>query len=261
MVTQRIPTVVLASGADNHLLRYTAAIQQLEAANIGEHALVGGFAVMLRLANAHRVTEDIDTVTWTRDGTSKTPIRILTALGAKPTRNGVDIGDIHIDLIPVSDYDPAQLPSELGAAMFVITHSLALKTATPIKISALNALHKEELTVTVQVASSAALVAMKLGAIPHRRGESLHKRASDTYDAYCLLAEHDRNGGVASSLAAASDALGPWCANQARELFDINADRTKGWLNTGSPAMTQITAGQLRTVGTLFADTIDNFGS
>ena len=261
MVTERIPTVVLASGPEDHLLRYTAAIQQLEAANIGKHALVGGFAVMLRLASAHRVTEDLDTVTWTPDGTSKTPIRILTALGATPSRNGVDIGDVHIDLIPVSDYDPEQLPDDLDDAMFVVAHAFALKTATPIRISALNSLHKEERTVTAQVASSAALVAMKLGAIARRRGESLHKRVSDTYDAYCLLAEHDRNGDVARLLAAAKDALGPWCAIQARDIFDANAERSKGWLNTGSPAMTQISAAQLRTVGTLFADTIDNFDS
>ena len=74
MVTPQIPKVVLASGADNQLVRYTSALQQLEDANIGTHAIVGGFAVMLRLANAHRVTEDLDAVAWTSDGTSEHPI-------------------------------------------------------------------------------------------------------------------------------------------------------------------------------------------
>ena len=110
MVNPQIPKVVLLSGADNQLVRYTSALQQLEEANIGAHAIVGGFAVMLRLASAHRVTEDLDTVAWTADGTSDVPVRKLMQQGATRSRNGVDLGDTHIDLIAVSDYDPEQQP-------------------------------------------------------------------------------------------------------------------------------------------------------
>ena len=56
MVNPQIATVVLLSGPDDQLVRYTSALQQLEDANIGTHAIIGGFAVMLRLASAHRVT-------------------------------------------------------------------------------------------------------------------------------------------------------------------------------------------------------------
>ena len=110
MVNPQVPKVVLRSGADNQLVRYTSALQQLEEANIGAHAIVGGFAVMLRLASAHRVTEDLDTVAWTADGTSDVPVRKLMQQGATRSRNGVDLGDTHIDLIAVSDYDPEQQP-------------------------------------------------------------------------------------------------------------------------------------------------------
>lgn len=123
MVKPHARKVVLVSGADNQLVRYTTALQQLENANFGTHAIVGGFAVMLRLAGAHRVTEDLDTVAWTEDGTSDAPIRILMQQGATRSRNGVDLGDTHIDLIAVSDYDPAQLPNDPKEAMFIVSHS------------------------------------------------------------------------------------------------------------------------------------------
>lgn len=258
MVNPQIPKVILLSGADNQLVHYTSALQQLEDANIGTHAIVGGFAVMLRLASAHRVTEDLDTVAWTEDGTSDVPIRILMQQGATRSRNGIDLGSTHIDLIAVSDYDPAQLPDDPKEAMFVVSHSFALATATPISVEALDTRHDVGARAIALVATSAALVAMKLGAINQRRGNSLHKRSSDAFDIYRLLAEHDRNGIVATTLAAAPDGLGPWCAHQAREIFDTGAQQTKRWLNNGAPDMAAITAEQLRTVGTLFADALDN---
>ena len=43
------PTVVLRSGAGDHLVRYTTALRQLSEMSIGRHAVIGGFAVMVRL--------------------------------------------------------------------------------------------------------------------------------------------------------------------------------------------------------------------
>ena len=133
------PTVVLHSGAGDHLVRYTHALQQLSDISIGRHALIGGFAVMIRVATAHRVTDDLDAVTWTDDGTLEAPIGLLVERGATRSRNGVDLGDVHIDLIAVSDYEPTQLPDDLDDAMFVITHVYGLASATWLTIEALDA--------------------------------------------------------------------------------------------------------------------------
>ena len=100
------PTVILRSGVDDHLVRSTAALQRLSNISIGRTAVIGGFAVMVRLATAHRVTEDVDTVTWTADGTLDAPIALLVEHGATRSRNGVDLGDVHIDLIAVSGPTP-----------------------------------------------------------------------------------------------------------------------------------------------------------
>ena len=188
------PTVILRSGVDDHLVRYTAALQRLSNISIGRTAVIGGFAVMVRLAAAHRVTEDLDAVTWTEDGTSAAPIALLVEHGATRSRNGVDLGDVHIDLIAVSDYEVAQLPDDVDDAMFVITHAYGLASATWLTIEAQDTTDDLVTRATARVATPAALVAMKLRAMQQRRADVLNKRASDVYDVYRLLAAHDRDG-------------------------------------------------------------------
>jgi hypothetical protein len=111
---------------------------------------------------------------------------------------------------------------------------------------------------TARVATPAALVAMKLRAMQQRRANLLNKRVSDAYDAYRLLAAHDRDGSIARELAAAPDGLGAWCITRARDVFDTNAGQTRRWLAAGSPDMGAVTDDELRTVGTLFADVLES---
>ena len=251
------PTVMLRSGVKDHLVRYTAALQKLSNISIGRDAIIGGFAVMIRLATAHRVTEDVDAVMWTEDGTSAAPIALLVEHGATRSRHGVDLGGVHIDLIAVSDYDVAQLPEDVDDAMFVVTHAYGLASATWLTIEARDTTNDLVTRATAQVATPAALVAMKLRAMQQRRANVLNKRGSDVYDAYRLLAAHDRDGAIARELAAAPDGLGSWCIARARDVFDTNASQTRRWLASGSPDMAAVTDNDLRTVGTLFADVLE----
>jgi hypothetical protein len=249
------PIVVLRSGPGDHVGRYTAALRQLSEISIGRHAVVGGFAVMVRLATAHRVTDDLDAVTWTEDGTSDAPIAVLLEHGATRSRNGVDLGDVHIDLIAVSDYEPDQLSVDVDDSMFVITHTYGLSSATWLTIEARRS-DDVSTRATARVATPAALVAMKLRAMQQRRANVLNKRASDAYDAYRLLAAHDRDGSIARELATAPDGLGEWCVSRAREVFDTDASQTRRWLAIGSPDMAAVDIDELRTVGSLFADVL-----
>ncbi|MGQ0826656.1 MAG: hypothetical protein ACT4OX_16785 [Actinomycetota bacterium] len=111
---------------------------------------------------------------------------------------------------------------------------------------------------TSRVATPAALVAMKLRAMQQRRAGVLNKRVSDAYDAYRLLAAHDRDGSIARDLTTAPAGLGAWCLTRAREVFDIDAAQTRRWLATGSPDMAAVSVDDLRTVGTVFADVLDD---
>ena len=139
-------------------------------------------------------------MTWTEDGTPDAPIAVLLEHGATRGRNGVDLGDVHIDLIAVSDYEPDQLPGDVDDKMFVITHTYGMSSATLLTIEARDA-HDASTRATARVATPAALVAMKLRAMQQRRANVLNKRASDAYDAYRLLAAHDRDGSIARTLA------------------------------------------------------------
>lgn len=250
--------VTLRSGPGGDLVRYTGALHRLSEISIGRHALIGGFAVMVRLATAHRVTDDLDAVTWTEDGTREGPVALLVAQGATRTRNGVDLDDVHIDLIAVSDYEPTQLPDDIDDAMFVITHAYGLASATWLTIEALDSNGNRASSATARVATPAALVAMKLRAMQQRRANVLNKRISDAYDAYRLLAAHDRDGHIARELAAAPDGLGTWCTTRVRDVFDTNVGQTQRWLATGSPDMAAVSVDDLRTVGSLFADVLDD---
>ncbi len=99
---------------------------------------------------------------------------------------------------------------------------------------------------------------MKLGSMQRRRANTLNKRASDAYDAYRLLAAHDRDGTIARAQATAPDGLGAWCITRARDVFDTNASQTRRWLAAGSPDMAPVSVDDLRAVGTVFADVLDD---
>ncbi|MCB1256183.1 MAG: hypothetical protein KDB26_03710 [Microthrixaceae bacterium] len=54
---------VVTFGANAQLAQLVSVVSQIDAVGIGQHALIGGLAVAVRLSTAHRVTVDIDTVT------------------------------------------------------------------------------------------------------------------------------------------------------------------------------------------------------
>ena len=55
--------IVLAGDVNGTAARLVETIARLAELNLGPYALVGGLAVMCRLAAVHRATQDIDTVT------------------------------------------------------------------------------------------------------------------------------------------------------------------------------------------------------
>jgi hypothetical protein len=71
--------IVLAGDANGNAARLVRATAGLGDADLGPHALVGGLAVMCRLAAVHRATQDVDTVTET---TAPTAVEVIaTSIG------------------------------------------------------------------------------------------------------------------------------------------------------------------------------------
>jgi len=107
--------------------------------------------------------------------------------------------------------------------------------------------------------SSVSATTTKLQSLPRRRGQTITKRTSDLYDIYRLLARHNRDGGLARTLASAPHGLATWCVGQAESLLVDEAERGARWLATeGSPSMARVTVEALRAVGGLLVADLDD---
>lgn len=66
--------IVLAGAEDGNAARLVRSTARLGEAHLGPHALIGGLAVMCRLAAVHRATQDVDTVIET---TAPTAVQVI----------------------------------------------------------------------------------------------------------------------------------------------------------------------------------------
>ncbi|MFN8104972.1 MAG: hypothetical protein U0U69_10970 [Acidimicrobiia bacterium] len=99
---------------------------------------------------------------------------------------GVEIDEIDTASFQYEDLDGLDLDDRV----FVVSHRWALDTATETEIVA-GTEHA-----SIRVATPAALVAMKSGAVLGGRPREPRKRASDLYELYRLVLEYDRTGGI-----------------------------------------------------------------
>ncbi len=220
-----------------------------------DYVLVGGLAVIARLAGAHRVTRDVDAVAWSPDGTNDAAVEVLIDAGAERTKNGARFEGVEIDVIATGDFaeeDVASLDEHDRA--FITSHRWAFDSAerTRIVVSADNEVMASS---TTSLATPSALIAMKLGAIPRRKLANLAKRASDLYDIYRLTQVFNARGELAAALSRAPLEIGPWCRDQLATLLVDDAERSSLWLMTeGSAAMQAVNADDLRAVGEILVE-------
>ena len=214
------------------------------------YVLVGGFAVIVRVAGAHRVTRDVDAVTWSADGTNDAAIAVLVDAGAERTINGARFEGVQIDVIATGDFSEDDIAAldEYDRA-FVASHRWAFDSAERLQIVVFTR-DGVQASTEVALATPSALVAMKLSAIPRRKLANPAKRASDLYDIYQLIQVFNRRGDLAAGLGRAPHDLGPWCRDQLDGLLVDQAERSSLWLATeGSPTMHAVSAEDLRAVG------------
>jgi hypothetical protein len=224
--------IVLAGDANGNAARLVRATARLGDADLGPHALVGGLAVMCRLAAVHRATQDVDTVTET-----------TTSIGqhdpSSPSRAVVD--GISIDVIDTEPFRPEDLDGvDPSDRLFVVSHRWALDTATDTELVA------GAETASIRVATPPALVAMKSGALLGGRMREPRKRASDLYDLYRLVLEYDRTGGIADAMRTAPFDLGHLVGDALAARVVEEPERAVRWLINGGPETSAVTADDLR---------------
>lgn len=195
--------VVLAGSAS--ATRLVAALSDLAAVD-PQFVLVGGLAVMARLAQAHRATEDLDTLVG---GVSFT--RAVAMLPTGSDKEGVlRVRDVKVDTIEVdteASWEEIATLDEPIDRLFTGGHLWAMLTATPVRITAAGN------SVVVPVAPVPALLATKLHAYSSTR-RSPEKRPSDALDVLrlgrVLVQDHLRPGAPPVVAGAVRWALDSW---------------------------------------------------
>lgn len=143
-------------------------------------ALVGGFAVNVRIERVHRLTNDIDTVA--RDQT-----QLVELLVAEPDADRLDAaklrftaGGLPVDIDVMADTEGLPLPTELGERVFALARRATLPGARPTELVVVNG-RTTVARATVPVASTAGLVLLKTVAIQRRSASNdPHTRSDPT---------------------------------------------------------------------------------
>jgi hypothetical protein len=257
MASGVVARILLAADPEGLLARLVDGTGRLAAAPMPRWALIGGVAVMAHLAEAHRVTSDIDAVADDDRGEVASALAVIADKVDSGAEHAVMLASgVKIDVITTGAWSPGTLPDDDLTRMFVLAHWWAVQTAAPTELVVV-----ERATVharaVIPLATPAALVAAKLQSMRQRRRDPA-KAASDVFDVYRLLAGHDSQGAVGDALAAAPADLGPWSADAVHETLVVEAERWARRLGVHSrgPAMGSIDPGQLEVIGALCAERI-----
>jgi hypothetical protein len=213
------PFVSLAGTETGRLFR---ALPEVEALVGRPVTVIGGLAVMCRLARSHRATTDLDTATR-RSGTERPTLEVLLRHGTAAGPAGVDLrtaaGAVHVDVLEVSDADLATLSDDPNDRLHVLAHAWAAATATPVTVRVAGS--PEPLT--ARVAEPGPLVATKLQAVMNR---PTAKAATDLLDIVRLVLDPGSRPAVLAQLGAAEPLLAGDAALHARLWFDERAADT-----------------------------------
>lgn len=213
--------VVLIGDSAGRLRSFVTALKRFPAEP--QWVLIGAFAVNVRVSRAHRLTNDLDTLS--RNQTAFMNILVETP-GSERTGAGrlrfTEAGtQVNIDVMAdAADTTPLTAPSDRA---FALARRLALATAERTELVVMEEMHSVAAT-TAPVATPAALIALKAVSLPRRvRGASPAKVGSDIHD-LVRLAQHSDIGAVANQIASHSDELRSWVAATLLKRFSPQQD-------------------------------------
>lgn len=229
--------VLLSGGVDTFVARAVTELARMPS-SLPRWSLMGGLAVMARLAHVHRETADVDIVSES----SPVVVELLMDLGGSRTVNGVEMpSEVRIDILDVAEGGP-----DHGS---FLAHRLGLDDASPVRVVVCDPGGVVIAEASPAVASAAALVAMKLHAIPERRDARVYKRASDLFDVYRLASL--LRADVADGLRSAAPALQVSAVALLRRFFVDSPEQSIRWIRQAGrvPAMDELSADLLEIQG------------
>ena len=214
-------TVVLQSDRASQIRSFVGALDRFPAEP--QWAVVGGFAVYVRITDVHRVTNDLDTVSRNRPS-------LVEILVAEPGADRLAAGKLQLNqggsvvLVDVmSDTDDEPLPTEPGERAFALARRMALSTSESTELVVL----EDDAVVartTAPIATASSLIALKAVAIPHR-SQSNHpaKVGSDIHDLVRLVHSCDSNDAV-DCISGTSAELRDWVGTTLVKWFSPDQD-------------------------------------
>ena len=213
--------VVLLDDSEGRLRSFVTALERFPAEP--EWVLIGGFAVNVRVSYAHRLTNDLDTL-------SRHQTEFVDILVKMPGSERVSAGRLRfaeggtkVNIDVMADTADAALLSEPSDRAFALARRLALATAEPTELVVIEGTQTVA-TAVAPVATSAALIALKAVAIPRRAGgASPAKIGSDIHDLVRLVQSSDI-GTVADEIASHSEELCSWVADTLIKRFSPGQD-------------------------------------
>lgn len=159
------------------------------------YAIIGGLAEIVRLGQAHRATNDVDTVSDDQAGL----VDVLVAEGLERQGDSVWLDPVvKLDVIDVSEGDPDCVP--------FLTHRFAFDTRTELELIVRTRDGASGAAASLSVARASALVAVKLGISEGAgRPRDPRKVGSDAFDIARLLQRFGPDA-LADELATLADA-------------------------------------------------------
>lgn len=191
-------------GVVTPLVEAAARVQHYEPAS----ALVGGVAVICRLAEAHRATLDADTVVEAAGREHGQVIRVLRARPGfdEPQGDAADavrFGDVTVEVITAERPSAEEIADvdDPKSRLFVAAHRWALDSASVTTVAC--GLGGRERRFDLRLATVPALVVTKTHALVGRRAGKEDKLGSDLLDLVLLLERFDHDATVSAELSAA----------------------------------------------------------
>ena len=213
--------VVLVNGRGGHIRSFVGALARFPAEP--QWAVMGGFAVYVRITDVHRVTNDLDTV-------SRNQPSLVEILVAEPDADRLAAARLQLNqggaaavVDVMADTADESLPAEPGERAFAFARRIALATSESTELVVV-----EDGAVVARtsapIATASSLIALKAVAIPHR-SQSSHpeKVGSDIHDLVRLVQGCDFDETVAS-ITGASAELRDWVGTMLVKWFSPDQD-------------------------------------
>lgn len=213
--------VILVGDRGGRIRSFVAAIDRFPTEP--QWAVVGGFAVNVRISQVHRLTNDIDTVSRNQPSFVEVLVSEFDADRLANAKLQLTQYGTAVIVEVMADASSAPLPAEDGERAFALARSMALSTCEPVE---LQVVMDSEIVAraSAPIASTPALIALKAVAIPRRsQSNSPAKVGSDIHDLVRLVQCCDFDETVASITEASAELRG-WVGTTLVRWFSPNED-------------------------------------